>query len=83
MSRTVIAKALITGSVLVGLFDRVTRGISTLFGKIRCGDRYIQPVDGVIGDMSCGFNDDMYLLVFLLVMFLAGIALYLKEKTAG
>jgi len=33
-----------------------------------CGDDYLQPINGVMGDQSCGFNSDMYLAVLSLVL---------------
>jgi hypothetical protein len=39
--------------------------MSTLAGKIYCGEKYLQKVDGVISDLSCGFNSDIHLITFL------------------
>jgi len=57
---------------LVWLIDRSTQiiFITYISGKVRCGDRYMQPIDGILGDMSCGFNDDIHLIVFRLIVFL-------------
>jgi len=58
-------------SVILFLLDRFTHVLSSTLGKIICGDRYMQRVGGVIGDMSCGFNIDMYLAACLLILCLA------------
>ena len=75
-----IGVALVIGALIVWLVDRFTHIISTFLGKVYCGSDYMQPVDGVVGDMSCGFNFDMYLTVFLFIVFLTGIALFIKTK---
>ncbi len=67
-----------TGSVLLVLsmgtfiLDRLTGTVSDALGRMVCNGRYLKPVRGMVGDMSCGFNADMYLSVFLLVLFVAG-----------
>jgi len=73
-----IAVVLIVGSVFVWLIDLFSRIASTGLGKIYCGNRYMQPVDGggVVGDVSCGFNADMYLIAFLFVVFAVGVLLF-------
>ncbi len=64
-------------SVLIFTIERLTQSISTLLGKIICGDRYLQPVNGVVGDMSCGFNIDIYLTSMLLGIIVNGVILVL------
>jgi hypothetical protein len=70
-----------TGFILIAvamtlfLVDRFSHVISDTLGGIICGDRYMQPVNGIIGDMSCGFNLDMYVAVCLLLLCLAGVVL--------
>ncbi len=66
----------------VGLFfvDRFTHLLSNIMGKIFCGDQYMQPVDGVVGDMSCGFNSDMYTAICLLIFAVVGILLILASR---
>jgi len=63
---------LILFSLGTGVVDRFSLVISSALGKILCGDRYLQPVQGVVGDVSCGFNADMTLLLFLAVVLIAG-----------
>jgi hypothetical protein len=54
--------------------------LSNVFGEMFCGNRYMQPVNGIIGDVSCGFNADMYFVVFSLVVLLIGIVLVITTK---
>ncbi len=62
-------------SVLIFTIERLTQSISTLLGKFICGDRYLQPVNGVVGDMSCGYNIDIYLTSMLLGIIVNGVML--------
>jgi hypothetical protein len=64
-------------SMTILLFDILTHIPSTLLGKISCGDRYMTPVDGVMGDVSCGFNTDMHLAATMIATMLLGIILYI------
>ncbi len=43
----------------------------------------MQPVDGIVGDVSCGFNADMYLVVFLIITLLTGTILVISKKTTN
>ncbi|AKF25526.1 hypothetical protein YH65_09175 [Sulfurovum lithotrophicum] len=67
-------------SLLVLIIDRTTGLISAFIGKQVCGDQYLCPVGGVVCDRSCGFNTDMYLAFFLILMLLLGIALIISSK---
>ncbi len=80
MIKRKIGLLLITSSILVWLIDRASLIISTYFGKLYCGKSYMKPVDGVVGDVSCGFNADMYLVVFLFTVLLIGIAFFATSK---
>jgi hypothetical protein len=80
MIKRKIGLILIAGSILTWLVDRASLIISTSFGELFCGKRYMQPVDGVVGDVSCGFSADMYLVVFLFTVLLIGIALFVISK---
>lgn len=80
MIKRKIGLMLITGSILVWFVDRTSLIISTYFGELYCGKRYMQPVDGVVGDVSCGFNADVYLVVFLFTVLLIGIVLFVNSK---
>ena len=56
MTKRKIGVAFITGSIVALLIDRFLGfPISTLLGEIFCGNRYMQPVEGIVGDASCGF----------------------------
>ena len=78
-SRT-IGKILIAVSLLLALLDRITSLISDRLGEQYCGSDYLQPVDGVVGDVSCGFNADMYLMVLLGAVFLYGLRLLRDDR---
>ena len=60
--------------------DRLTHFVSTVLGKMICGDHYIQPVNGIVGDTSCGFNTDMHLVRSLTVVLILGMVLYISSK---
>jgi hypothetical protein len=62
------------------LIDRFTHSISSLLVRLIYGDQYLKPLDGVLGDRSCGFNAVMYLVVFLLVALVAGGWLFISSK---
>ena len=83
MKKRTVGIFFIVLSLLVWLTDRLTHAISTMLGKIIYGDQYMQSVDGIVGDSSCGFNIDMYLAYSLFTVFLLGILLYfssMKER---
>lgn len=79
MTRRKSGIILVLLALAVWLADYFSQAISSLLGKMLCGDRYMLPVGGVTGDVSCGFNADMYLFVFLVVVLLAGIALIVSS----
>jgi len=64
---------LIVSSIIVFLIDRATNSFSTFFGKLFCGLNYLQPIDGIFGDISCGFNSDIYFVGILFVIFFIGV----------
>ncbi|WP_456416498.1 hypothetical protein [Thiolapillus sp.] len=80
MNRKNTGLALIAGTIFIWLTDRISGAISACFGKLYCGKRYMQPVDGTVGDNTCGFNADMYLAALLIAMFLTGIALFIASN---
>ncbi len=43
-------------SATVLCIDRVTHLITNSLGRWCCGEDYLQPVEGVVGDLSCGFS---------------------------
>ena len=67
-------------SLSLWIVDRTTYAITHFLGEYFCDDRYLQAVDGVVGDISCGFNIDMYLSFSLLLLFILGILLYISSK---
>jgi drug/metabolite transporter superfamily protein YnfA len=71
---------LIVSSIFIWVIERTSLTVSNFLGKLYCGDQYMKPIGNIIGDMSCGFNADMYLTVFLFVVILIGIALLLISK---
>ncbi len=72
---------LIVASLLIWVLDNSSQNVSTIIGKLHCGGRYLQAVEGAAGDQSCGFNDDLYFTSVLLIILLAGFILYITAKT--
>jgi hypothetical protein len=84
MIKPKIGLTLIISSICVWVIDRSTRVMSDLFGELFCGAAYLQPVNGVVGDGSCGFNTDMYLAACLFfILLLVGSALLVGPKIIG
>jgi phage shock protein PspC (stress-responsive transcriptional regulator) len=75
--RRKIGIVLIVLSIIIFVIDRFSHSISNELRKIICGDQYLKPVNGVTGDVSCGFNADMYLVAFLFVVLVAGGVLFI------
>lgn len=73
-------KSLIIISFVIWTIDFLTSIFSTLIGEMICGDEYMCPVEGIVCDKSCGFNTDMHLSLFLLILMLLGIILYRRSK---
>jgi hypothetical protein len=65
MTKRNIGITLLFVSILMWAIGRFTQLNSEFIGKLYCGDRYMKPVDGIVGDVSCGFNADMYLVAFV------------------
>ena len=72
----IFAKVLMLTSLLLWILERVTCILSDLLGRWLYGNQYLQPVEGQMGDMSPGFNMDMYLSLAFLVLFVLGVVLY-------
>jgi hypothetical protein len=82
MTKRKVGMVFIVISVSFFLINRLLGlPISTIFGEILCGSRYMQPVNGIVGDVSCGFNADMYFAVLSLTVLLIGITLVITTKT--
>jgi hypothetical protein len=60
--------------------ERLTESLSDWLGDLFCGLRYLEPVEGVVGERSCGFDADMDLMAALAGIFLAGLFLYLGAR---
>lgn len=71
---------LILAALVIGIVDRMTQIISTLLGQFLYGERYLEPVNGILGDSSYGFNTDMHLSFSLIVVLILGILLYISSK---
>ena len=54
--------------------------LEVAIGQMKCGNRYLQPVNGVVGDVSCGFNMDMAVGTTAIVLLLVGLALIVSTK---
>jgi hypothetical protein len=74
---------MIVTSIIVFLVDRFTHVLSDILGKSICHKQYLQPVGGVVGDQSCGFNADMYLAVLLFMTCLAGVVIVVLSRNPG
>ncbi len=74
---------LITSSVLLWLIDRFSYIISSYFSRLLCGDYYLQPVDGIYGDVSCGFNADMHFTALMFLVLITGIVLLIIAIVQG
>jgi hypothetical protein len=66
---------LVIFSLVLLAVNRLSSLPSDVLGRLVCGRHYLQPVNGVVGDGSCGFNMDMYLTAFLLLPGVAGVIL--------
>jgi len=65
---------LTVSSILLWFIDRFSSIISAN-SRILCGDLYLQPVNGLLGDFSCGFNADMHFTALMFLVLITGIAL--------
>ncbi len=82
MAKIKIGMGFIIGSMVIWLVDRFSSFVSSFLGRMLCGNHYMRPAENVIGDISCGFNADMYLVVFLFVIFLIGIIFVVIAKNS-
>ena len=67
-------------ALLLWAFDRATNILSDLLGRWVCGSSYMQPVDGTVGDLSCGFNMDIYLALVLAISMFVSATLYVIAR---
>lgn len=75
MNKRSIGILLIIAALITVLVNRSSSILSDFFGKLACGDSYMQPINGILGDASCGFNMDMYIATFSIISLLIGIIL--------
>ena len=74
MNKRRLETILIAGSVLLWLINSFSYIISSYFSRLLCGELYLQPVDGILGDVSCGFNADMHFTALMFLVLITGIA---------
>ena len=55
------------------------RLLSDKIGERVCQENYLQPVNGFVGDLTCGFNSDMYLSSGLIILFMFGLLLIFTD----
>ncbi|MDE0793912.1 MAG: hypothetical protein OSB08_09735 [SAR324 cluster bacterium] len=75
MIKRKLGRILIVSSIVLWFIDRFSRIISANSNSILCGDHYLQPVNGILGDLSCGFNADMHFTALMFLVLITGIAL--------
>ncbi len=76
----VFGLALSIVSTLLWLIEAGTGIPSEKLGRLICQERYMQPVRGITGDPSCGFNTDIYTSSGLILLFILGIFLLMRPK---
>lgn len=59
-------------TLVVLIIERISNIFSSLLGKVACGELYLKEIDGVLSELSCGFDFDMYISSVLIIMFLIG-----------
>ena len=74
MNNRRLGTILIASSVLLWLINRFSYIISFYFSRLLCGKLYLQPVDGILGDVSCGFNVDIHFTALMFLVLITGIA---------
>ena len=74
MNRRRLGTILIASSVFLWLINRFSYIISSYFSRLLCGELYLQPVDGILGYVSCGFNADMHFTALMFLVLITGIA---------
>ena len=83
MNKKRLGIILIAGSVFLWFIDRFSYIISSYFSRLLCGDYYLQPVDGIYGDVSCGFNADMHFTALTFLVLITGIVLLIIAIVQG
>jgi hypothetical protein len=68
-------------SSVVLIVNRFNTTFSDFAGKLFCGKSFLQPVNGVLGEASCGFKADMYVaLTFTATTILGLILIFVSKK---
>lgn len=85
MTKRKVGAILIAIAIILFIIERVTTAISNVVGRIACGEVYLTPVAAVNGGGICGFNMDIYVVAFLLLLCIIGIILVIipKKKTVA
>ena len=75
MIKSKLGRILTVSSIVLWFIDRFSHIISANSSRILCGDLYLQPVNGILGDFSCGFNADMHFTALMFLVLITVIAL--------
>ena len=67
-------------TLLLWIFERATSILSDTLGEWWYKSKYMQPINGYLGDRSYGFNTDMYLSLLFIVLFIFGMLLYIRSR---
>ena len=74
MNKRRLGIILIASSVLLWLINRFSYIFSSYFRRLLCEEVNLQPVDGILGDVSCGSNADMHFTAMIFIVLITGIA---------
>ena len=66
---------LTVSSIVFWFIDRFSYIISANFSIILCEDRYLQPINGILVDPSCGFNADIHFTALIVLVLITVITL--------
>ncbi len=67
---------IISASLVLFVFDRMTYFFSTLLGKAVCGSSYLKATGPVFGENACGFDMDMNFVVLCFLFIVSGLILF-------
>ena len=70
---------LVTSSLLIGLINRFSHIVSSYFNQLLYGALYLHPVDGILSDVSCGFNTGMHFLALMFLVLITGTVLIIIQ----
>ncbi len=66
--------------IFLFFIERSSLVISNAAGKLYCGAAYLKEVNGGLSEQVCGFDSDMNLIAFLLIMMLSGMFMLVKAR---